>query len=151
MTRNHANHWCRPGRWRSGSGHGTGQFSRGPSRLYRIPQEGRVMGVCAGIADYFGVEPWVIRLGTFFSLVFFTLPTFIGYFLLGMFLPVAPEERYKKEEDAEFWRGVRVDPNQTFAALRHRFKELEQRLRGLEAYVTSREFRLKREFEDLES
>ena len=29
--------------------------------LYRIPQSGKVAGVCAGIADYFNFETWLVR------------------------------------------------------------------------------------------
>ena len=30
--------------------------------LYRDPQRGALGGVCAGLADYLGVEIWVVRL-----------------------------------------------------------------------------------------
>jgi len=31
-------------------------------RLYRNPARGIIAGVCAGIADYFGIEPVLVRL-----------------------------------------------------------------------------------------
>ena len=31
-------------------------------RLYRIPQEGVIGGVCAGVAKYFAVDPTLVRL-----------------------------------------------------------------------------------------
>ncbi|NRB25695.1 PspC domain-containing protein, partial [Shewanella sp.] len=27
--------------------------------LYRLPQSGKIAGVCSGIADYFGFETWL--------------------------------------------------------------------------------------------
>ena len=36
--------------------------SPNPHRLYRNPRSGYVSGVCAGIADYFGIQPFLIRL-----------------------------------------------------------------------------------------
>ncbi|MCP5366247.1 MAG: envelope stress response membrane protein PspC [Hyphomicrobiales bacterium] len=126
-------------------------FGPSPNKLYRDPVKGKVLGVCAGIADYFGIEVWLVRVVAVFALVFFFVPTVIGYFIAGFVLQPKPEELYyEDEEEDDFWRGVRTDPTQTFSALRHKFKELEQRLRGLESYVTSREFRLRREFDDLE-
>ncbi|MBO6226596.1 MAG: PspC domain-containing protein, partial [Shewanella sp.] len=29
--------------------------------LYRIPQSGKIAGVCAGIAEYFAIETWLVR------------------------------------------------------------------------------------------
>lgn len=120
-----------------------------PSRLYRNPRKGVLRGVCAGVADYFGVEPWVVRGLTLLCLFFFFVPTVLIYVIAGVLLPEAPERLYDTPEEAHFWRDVRTAPAQTFAALRHRFRELEHRLRALEAAVTSREFRLKREINDL--
>ncbi len=33
-----------------------------PRRLYRIPSEGMIGGVCAGLAEYLNTDPTVIRL-----------------------------------------------------------------------------------------
>jgi len=148
------------GRKRRGCGHRSRRrkwhersddFGPSPNKLYRDPVKGKVMGVCAGVADYFGIETWIVRLATIFALIFFTVATVIGYFIAAMILQPKPDELYyEDEEEDDFWRGVRTEPTQTFSALRHKFKELEMRLRGLETYVTSREFRLRREFDDLE-
>ena len=32
-------------------------------RLYRIEQGSKIWGVCGGIAEYFGIDPTLIRLG----------------------------------------------------------------------------------------
>ncbi len=132
------------------TGNGTGGQRPRQSRLYRNPETGILRGVCAGIADYFGIEVWIVRALTIISLFFFTVPTVIAYFVAGLVLSPAPEELYKSEEEKRFWRGVRTEPWQTSSALRHRFRELERRLRGIESYVTSREFRLNREIDELD-
>ena len=31
-------------------------------QLYRDPQKGRIAGVCAGLAEYFGWELWLVRI-----------------------------------------------------------------------------------------
>ena len=121
-----------------------------PNRLYRNPRRGLIRGVCAGIADYFGTEPWIIRLIVLFALFIFTPATLIAYILAAIFLAPAPERLYGSHDEETFWRGVRTGPAQTFSALRHRFRELEHRLRDMEAYVTSPEARLSREIDDLE-
>jgi phage shock protein C len=56
----------------------------------------------------------------------------------------------KPEEDA-FWRGVERQPTTTFSNLRYQFRDLEERLADLERSVTSKEWKLRRDFRDLES
>ena len=41
-------------------------------RLYRDPKRGWIAGVCAGLADYFGLAPGVVRVLTLISLIAFT-------------------------------------------------------------------------------
>jgi len=120
-----------------------------PSRLYRNRRDGVILGVCAGIADYFGVQRWVVRVLWVGGLLMFPPPTIIGYFLLALLLPKMPEHLYENKDEEHFWRDVRVDPARKFSELRHKFREQEQRLRGIEAYVTSEAYRVHREINDL--
>ncbi len=120
-----------------------------PSRLYRNTEAGVLRGVCAGVADYFGVDTWIVRALTLLCLFLFFFPTVVIYLIAGVLLPEAPKRLYETKDEEHFWRDVRTAPAQTFSNLRHKFRELEKRLRGLEAAVTSREFRLNREINDL--
>jgi len=120
-----------------------------PSRLYRNRRDGMILGVCAGIADYFGVQRWVVRVLWVGGLLMFPPPTIIGYFLLALLLPKMPEHLYENKDEEHFWRDVRVDPARKFSELRHKFREQEHRLRGMEAYVTSEAYRVHREIDDL--
>lgn len=115
------------------------------SRLYRDPEQGRVLGVCRGLADYFGLNVTFIRFVTVVGLIFFTLPTIVCYFLLGWILDPVPAGLFDTEEEEVFWRKVRTDPGQTFNGLRHRFRAMELKLRAMEAHVTSREYQMDQE------
>ena len=121
-----------------------------PSRLYRNPVDGYIFGVCAGIGDYFGIRSWIVRLITLLGLFMFTLPTILAYVILAAMLPKTPDHLYRDDQEKTFWRAVRVDPARTCSKLRHRFRELEHRLRALEAYVTSENYRVQRQFNDLD-
>ena len=122
------------------------QYRENPHRLYRDKENGKVAGVCAGIADYFGFNLTVIRLLTLFSMLFFW-PILI-YILLAFLLPVKPAELYENVEQADFWREVSMAPSDIFGELRHRFRDVELRLRSMEAFVTSKEFEIDRELSD---
>lgn len=132
---------------RSGESHLEGA---NPGRLYRDGKKKLVAGVCAGIARYFGINPWIVRILAIAGLLMFTPPTIIGYVILALMLPKAPERLYRTPEEEQFWTEVRVDPAQSFSQLRHRYRELEHRLRRLEAYVTSEAYRVDKEIRELD-
>lgn len=120
-----------------------------PNRLYRNLDNAMLKGVCAGVADYFGIETWIVRIGTLISLFTFTVATIIVYFVLVKMVPPRPAGLYETPSEEAFWTRVRVEPTGTVSALRHNFRELEKRLRDMETFVTSREFRLDREINGL--
>lgn len=128
------------------------QGDPGPSRqrLYRDTRRAWLAGVCAGIADYFGVSVSLVRFLTFLSAVFFTMPTVFGYLVASLVLRRKPERLYASREEEEFWRSVRLEPSRTARDLVRKFQDLERRLRAAEARVTSSEFKLRRQFKDLE-
>ncbi len=121
-----------------------------PSRLYRNRRKGRVMGVCAGLADYFGIDPLPLRILAGAGLFFFTVPTLVAYFIAGWVLEDAPDDMFENEAEKKFWRNVRTEPRGTTRDLRHKFRENEERLRTMEAHVTSSEFELNRKFRGLD-
>jgi phage shock protein PspC (stress-responsive transcriptional regulator) len=64
----------------------------GPSerpRLRRSRQERVLFGVCGGLADYFGVDPNLVRIGFVLAALFPPLSAFslLGYLLLAVILP----------------------------------------------------------------
>jgi len=123
---------------------------RGYFRLWRDPRHAIVLGVCAGLAEYFGVGRTLIRVLALLGLVFFTMPTLIAYFVAALLLERRPDDLYADERDARFWRRARVEPRGTLAEVAARVRALDERLRAAEAHVTSSAFRLRRQFDDLE-
>ena len=119
-------------------------------RFYRDPRNGKLMGVCAGIADYFGWNVTFIRLLAIVALIWFSAFTLIVYFAMGFLLPTKPKALYDWDADEEYWRSVRRSASETFRDVRHRFRELDVKLVRMEGYVTSGRYDLEREFRDLE-
>ncbi|MDQ7017651.1 MAG: envelope stress response membrane protein PspC [Robiginitomaculum sp.] len=129
-------------------------FSRSPNphRLYRNRTTGVWCGVCAGLADYFNIDVVLVRI--LWALSFFIAGpfTFIAYIVACIALPVRGEKPPKlKPEEDDFWRGVERRPEVTFSNLRYQFRDLEDRLADLERTVTSKEWKLRRQFRDLET
>ena len=119
------------------------------ARLYRNPQAAKIKGVCAGLGDYFGIEPVIFR--TLFLVAFF----FIGpwnvliYIFLAWVLDDAPEDLYETEEEEDFWKNVRREPKGTLRDLNTVQQGLSSRLAAMERHVTSAEFELNAKFKEL--
>lgn len=124
--------------------------SGNPFRLYRDTDRGIIAGVCAGIADYLGVEPIAVRFATVLGLFFFFPVTVIAYIALAIMLRPKPPMLYASHDEERFWRGVSMAPDDTFQSLKRKFRDLEDRLGHMETQVTSGEFDLHRKFRDLD-
>ena len=79
------------------------------TRFYRDKQNGKVLGICAGIADYTGVDVLWVRLG-FIALTFMMGWPPLAYFALGFLTSKKPTELYSDRHEQQFWQGVRQSP-----------------------------------------
>jgi len=125
---------------------------RGPrsaNRLYRIPTSGKVFGVCAGLADYFGFDVTVTRVLVALGALFSAPLVIIAYIVLGFLLPVRSYESDGRGGSNAVQRQVRSNPHSSLSGVRYRFRDLDVRLQRLEKYVTSSRYKLDREFRQL--
>ena len=123
------------------------------TRFYLDKRNGKFMGVCAGIADYTGIDPLLVRVG-FVLIGFFT--GFMGggqllaYFLIGWLAQDKPREfDYDDREDRRFWQKVRARPAHSIRDVRASFRDIDRRLAEVETHVTSQNRRLADEIEAL--
>lgn len=117
------------------------------NRLYRNRERGLLAGVCAGISDWSGFNLTALRVGVVFLAIPFTAVMIIGYLALALLLPVAPTNLYADEADEKFWRDTRRAPTEGVSSLNSRYRALDQRLQRMEAWLTSREYRIRQEID----
>jgi phage shock protein C len=138
--------------------------------LYRNTREAKVAGVCAGIADHWEVEHWVIRLLAVVLFLFTGSLAFWGYLIAWMMLsPRRRDGDYERweepEEDAEEvemeynerhhdYRPRKMfrygeSPSVRLQRARERLDAALRRVEGMETYVTSRQYNLNEEFSKL--
>ncbi len=149
-------------------------MSKKRSELYRNPVKGKIAGVCAGLADYFGWETWLIRI-LVVSGVLFGMPFLIFIYVAAWFiLDKAPQNNSKGHQDSfesmsntkkhqsvnddisnesikvkgRIWQSGEP-PKQAFHDINRKFKLLERKLQTMEHYVTSPEFTVSREINKL--
>lgn len=58
-----------------------------PRRLYRSDSEKMIAGVCGGIAEYFGLDPTLVRLGYILLSVFTLFSGVLAYLILWIVIP----------------------------------------------------------------
>jgi phage shock protein PspC (stress-responsive transcriptional regulator) len=62
----------------------------GPRQLRRRPDDHNIAGVCAGVAEYFDVDPVIVRIAA--VVLLFTGPGAFAYILAWIFVPAATED-----------------------------------------------------------
>lgn len=123
--------------------------------LYRSRRNVRIGGVCAGLADYLNVNAFFVRLLTFISIFILGGITFWVYVICWIVLDKEPKSLQKsrgghaKTSGESYPEGSRADNARSpvfdatnIKACAERLQATEQRLRGAEAFITSRQFRL---------
>jgi len=117
--------------------------------LYRDKQNAKLMGVCAGIADYTGVNAFWVRLGALVLLMMSGGGLIVLYILAGLLLNRKPDHLYSDRAEQVYWQGVRQSPKRTAREVRARFRDIDRRLAEVENYYVSSNPRLSAEIERL--
>lgn len=140
--------------------------------LFRNTRNGKVAGVCAGLADYWQVETWVVRLLAIVAFLF-TGTLALWAYLAGWVL-MAPKRRvddYERWDDEPMeeveeviemeyddyehdYRPRRMfrysdSPSERLQRARERLDAALARVSDMESYVTSRQFQLNKKISEL--
>lgn len=130
--------------------------------LLRDDVNGKIAGVCAGIADYFGWEVWLVRIvavsAFFLGASALVLVLYIAAWVIlgkkslaGFNDNTGNRDNYQDrpvELKTRIWqRGE--SPKDAIIHLNRQFAHLESRLQDMERHVTSSRFQLNREFRKL--
>jgi phage shock protein C len=120
------------------------------TRFYKDKRNGKVMGVCAGIADYAGLDVLIVRILMFLAIWMSGGSILPVYILAGFLAPDKPREFVDQSpEDRRFWQQVRASPARTARDIRSSLRSIERRLGDVESYVLSNNRSLAREIEQL--
>jgi len=150
-------------------------MNRKRGELYRNAEQGKIAGVCAGIADYFGWETWLVRIlvvsGVLFGMPFLILGYVAAWFILDKSSEQSSKSKFSTKENdhgesprqskyesdvtnesikvkARIWQAGEP-PKQALYDITRKFRSLEKKLQGMEQYVTSAEFTVSREINKL--
>lgn len=139
--------------------------------LHRNTRDGKIAGVCAGLADHWEVEHWVVRLLAV-VLFLFTGTLALWAYLAGWIL-LSPRRRaddYERwddpieeveevvemeyDEHVQEYRPRRMfrysdNPSERLQRARERMDAALRRVEDMESYVTSRQFQLNKKIAEL--
>lgn len=125
-------------------------MSASRTKFYLDKQNAKFKGVCAGIADYTGIEVLWVRLAfVVITLAGGTIVPVVAYVLLAWMASPKPIGLYDTPEDAKFWQGVRSNPKRSTAEVRSKLRDIDRRLADMETFYTSRNTQLASEIENL--
>jgi phage shock protein C len=120
------------------------------TRFYKDKRNGKVMGVCAGIADYTGLDVTIVRIMMFMALWLSGFSILPVYFIAGWIAEDRPRELSNDSpEDRRFWQQVRASPARTARDIRANMRAIDRRLADVESYVLTNNRSLAREIEQL--
>ncbi len=120
------------------------------TRFYLDKRNKRFMGVCAGIADYFGWDLTLVRIATVGGIILSGGHLLLVYLIAGWVADPKPHMLYDESpEERQFWKNVRVAPQRTVRDVHASFRESDRRLRDIEAYVTTSNSSLAKEIDKL--
>lgn len=120
------------------------------TKFYLNKQDAKYKGVCAGIADYTGVDPLWVRLGTAGMIIIAQQWWIIlAYWVIAWTAPKKPIDLYETPTDAKFWQGVRANPTRSAAEVRSKLRDIDRRLGDMETHFTSRNTALANEIDAL--
>lgn len=121
--------------------------------LYRDPENAKLGGVCAGIAEYFDIEVWIVRL-LVVSAFLFTAGFFvaIAYVMAYFVLDKIPEKQqwqqnaYKKHKVKKKAWQTGDSAQKILDNISIELDQIQQNIEQMEDYVTSFEYKINREF-----
>jgi len=120
------------------------------TKFYLDKQNKKWLGVCAGIADYTGIDVTVVRIAMVVATFMGSGAPILVYLAAAFIAPAKPRElNYATPDEQKFWQGVRASPRRTVRDVRSKFRDIDRRLADVETYVTSSNSRLSREIEQL--
>lgn len=105
-----------------------------------------IFGVCQGLADYFDVSVFWLRVLTVIAFLFLAgFPVLIAYIVGALLMKPAPIVPFESPADRDFYDTCASSRTMAVDRLKRTFDRLERRVRRMESMVTSREYRWKEE------
>lgn len=105
-------------------------------------RNGKLMGVCAGIANYTGIDVTLVRIALVVVTLAGAFPWTLVAYGAAAWLGKPKVERFEERYEAS-------PPRLSTHEVRTQMRDIDRRMAEIETYVTSQDTRLAREIEEL--
>ncbi|MDJ0621329.1 MAG: envelope stress response membrane protein PspC [Desulfocapsaceae bacterium] len=114
--------------------------------IYRS-RDGVILGVCKGLADYYDLSVFWIRVVMVGVLLVSGFWPVLGiYFIAALFMKPEPVQPLENEDEREFYHSYVHSPSSAAQRLKKKFQDLDRRIRRMEDTVTGRDYEWERKF-----
>jgi phage shock protein C len=122
------------------------KYSNDGRGLYRS-RDGVLLGVCRGVADYFDLSVFWVRMAVVLIFLLSGFWPVLGVYLAAALLmkpsPVRPIE---SEDEQEFYDSYVHSPRSAAQRLKRQFDNIDRRIRRMESTVTGKDYDWERRF-----
>lgn len=111
-----------------------------PRRLYRA-RNGKIFGVCEGLARYFDINLTALRILTIIAAIMTGFwPVLIAYVVAGLVMKLEPVMPLESEAEAEFYNSYTGSRTLALHRLKETYDRLDRRIQRMESIVTARDY-----------
>jgi len=108
--------------------------------LYRS-RKGKILGVCRGLSDYFGVSLKWTRIIAVLTLIFTGFwPAVAIYLAAAYFMSPEPIVPLESDLEEEFYNSYTASRAMALGRLKYQFDRLDRRIQRMESVVTGKEY-----------
>ena len=123
------------------------RFSYRHNRGFYRSRDGIILGVCRGLADFFDLKVfWIRVIFIFLFIISGVWPMLVIYFVASLLMKPEPVRPIESEEEKEFYDSYTSSRQRAAARVKRRFQNLDRRIQRMEDVVTAREFEWDRKF-----
>ncbi len=120
------------------------------TKFYLDKRNRKWSGVCAGLADYTGVDVTLMRVGVVLLTFMTSGWAILAYVVTAWLASDKPREFYEgNREDEKFWQTVRARPGTSVREVRAKMRDIDRRMADIETHVTTSNSSLAREIDAL--
>lgn len=123
------------------------RYRNGHTRGFYRSRDGVILGVCRGLADFFDLKVfWIRVIFLFLFIISGVWPMLVIYFVASLLMKPEPVRPLETEEEKEFYDSYTASRQRASSRLKRRFQNLDRRIQRMEDLVTAREFEWDRKF-----
>lgn len=114
--------------------------------LYRS-RDGVLLGVCRGVAEYFDLSVFWVRMAVVLVFLLSGFWPVLGIYLAAaLLMRPSPARPIESDDEQEFYDSYVHSPRGAARRLKRQFENLERRIRRMESTVTGKDYDWERRF-----